>query len=696
MKKLIKPTLVVGAATVLINCGTKTNTPTAIPETPPTATVKMPGINLNYMDLTVRPQDDFFRYVNGKWVDSTEIPADKTAWGSFYELREKTDADVLEILKTAANTMDWPNNSDEGKVVHLYKAVLDIENRNRQGATPLKPLLEKIETIQNLNTLQTYLIEMQPQGGGGFFGMGIGADAKDSNKNRVSVYPGSLGLPDRDYYIAEDEDSKEKKKKYEEHLSLMLAFLNIEESKTKAMASDIVKFETEMAEIRLDKVARRDPNKTYNPMTVTELQKLTPAINWNAYFAGVGIKNLDTVDVSDVAYFKGLNTLLQKSSPETWKSYATWTLLDRYASTLSTNIETAQWEFFSKTLSGAKEQEPLEKRALQVVNGTLGEALGKLYVAAVFPQEAKDAALEMIHNIIKAYEIRINALTWMDEATKQKAIEKLQKITIKVGYPDKWKDYSALTIVDVNEGGTYMGNMINAREWRFKKDLEKLSKPVDKTEWYMAPQTVNAYYNPSYNEIVFPAAILQPPFFDFKADAAINYGGMGAVIGHEISHGFDDSGADYDAEGNLINWWTEKDLEQFNKLGSLLADQYSAIEVLPGVFINGKFTLGENIGDLGGVNAAYDGLQMHLNAHGDPGKIDGYTQNQRFFINWATVWRSKIREDALKTRIKTDPHSPGMYRAYQPLLNIDAFYQAFDIKEGDKLFIPKSDRVVIW
>ncbi|HKL35627.1 MAG TPA: M13 family metallopeptidase, partial [Salegentibacter sp.] len=345
---------------------------------------------------------------------------------------------------------------------------------------------------------------------------------------------------------------------------------------------------------------------------------------------------------------------------------------------------------------GAQEQRPRDERALQTVNGTLGEALGKLYVDEHFPAEAKEKAQEMISNLIKAYENRIDNLSWMGEETKKKAKEKLGTTTIKVGYPDEWKDYSDLEIVNVENGGSFFQNMMNSSKWRVADNMSDLGQPVDKSEWFMPPQTVNAYYNPSYNEIVFPAAILQPPFYDYKADAAVNYGGIGAVIGHEISHGFDDSGSRFDAEGNLNNWWTDEDLKQFEALGKDLADQYSDIEVLDSVYINGQFTLGENIGDLGGVNAAYDGLQIHLEEHGDPGKIDGYTPEQRFFLSWATVWRTKMRDEALKNKIKTDPHSPGMYRAYVPLQNIDAFYTAFNIEEGDKMYVAPEDRVKIW
>tara|TARA_R110002050_G_scaffold289710_2_gene442633 strand:- start:62833 stop:64119 length:1287 start_codon:yes stop_codon:yes gene_type:complete len=423
---------------------------------------------------------------------------------------------------------------------------------------------------------------------------------------------------------------------------------------------------------------------------------ITPVIDWKNYFEGIGVKQLDTVIVSDPGYFKALNTILSEKYLNDWKQYLRWSLIDRSAGLLSTEIDKANWEFYSRDLTGAKKQRPREERALSTLNGTIGEALGKLYVDKKFPPEAKAKAKQMIGNVIKAYELRINALEWMSEDTKKKAIEKLQAITIKIAYPDQWKDYSKLETSSVEEGGTYLQNMYNAKKWNFKKDLADLGNPVDKTEWFLAPQVVNAYYNPAFNEIVFPAAILQPPFYNYTADDAVNYGAIGSVIGHEISHSFDDSGSRYDKDGNLNNWWTDEDLKQFEALGAQLADQYDKIEVLPETNINGKFTLGENIGDLGGINAAYDALQLSFEQNGRPEDIDGFTAEQRFFLSWGTVWRTLSREDALKNQIKTDPHSPNMYRALQPLKNVDAFYKAFNIKETDSMYFEPSKRVKIW
>ena len=480
------------------------------------------------------------------------------------------------------------------------------------------------------------------------------------------------------------------------HVARMLQFLGEGPSQAKEDAVRVLALETAMAKPRLDRVERRDRRKTYNPMRVANLQKLTPTVNWKNYFDGLGVKNLDSLVVSQPRYMTALEDIFKANDMDSWKAYLRWTLINKSTGVLTTDIENANWDFYSKTLQGAIKQRPREERALQVVNGTVGEALGKLYVEKKFPAEAKAKAKAMIENVFLAFENRINKLPWMTPATRQGAIEKLRKSTVKIGYPDKWKDYSKLEIKSIADGGSYYDNMKNVAKWGFDENIEDLKKPVDKTRWGMSPQTVNAYFNPSYNEIVFPAAILQPPFYDYKADEAVNYGGIGAVIGHEISHGFDDSGARYNADGNLVNWWTDEDLKQFTGLGGALAAQYSALEPLPGTFVDGKFTLGENIGDLGGVNAAYDGLQLYLKKNGNPGLIDGYTPEQRFFISWATIWRSKMRDEAIKNQVKTDPHSPGMYRAVVPVQNVDAFYDAFGIKKGDKMYVDPDKRVKIW
>lgn len=657
---------------------------------------KEPGINVNYMDKKVKPTDDFFRYVNGTWLDNTQIPNDKTRWGSFDELRQKTDTDALVILNEASKNPIYKSNTDQGKAINLYKSILDTVARNKQGITPLKPYLAKINAVKTTADLQALLIQMAPQGGLGFFSVGVGVDAKNSNRNVINVGPGSVGLPDRDYYVAEDNDSKEKRAKYVVHLTKMLQLIGDKPADAKVNADRILALETAMSLPRFDRVERRDRRKSYNPMTVSDLQKLTPSINWDVYLTQVGLPKTDSLIVAQPKYLTALEVLLKDNKVDDWKAYMRWTLLNKSASQLSTQLETANWEFYGKTLTGAVKQRPLQERALQVINGATGEALGKLYVEKKFPAEAKAKAEKMIKNVFLAFENRINNLAWMSQETKKSAIAKLNKSRVKIGYPDKWKDYSALSIQSPAEGGSYFENVKNISKWSYNENIAELKKPVNKEKWGMSPQTVNAYYNPSYNEIVFPAAILQPPFYNYQADEAVNYGGIGAVIGHEISHGFDDSGSRYNADGNLVDWWTADDLKQFTALTGALAAQYSELQPLPGTFVDGKFTLGENIGDLGGVNAAYDGLQLYLKANGNPGLIDGYTPEQRFFISWSTIWRSKMRDEAMKSQVKTDPHSPGIYRAYVPLQNVDTFYEAFNIKPTDGMYVTPEKRVKIW
>lgn len=654
------------------------------------------GINVGYMDKTVNPADDFNRYVNGTWLDKTEIPADRTRWGSFDELRKNTDDDVMAILKEAIKDKTINPNSDQAKAINLYKTVLDTVSRNKAGIDPLKPYLTKINSVQNADQLVALLAEMEPEMGLGFFGSYIGADAKNSNKNVIYVGTGSLGLPDRDYYVSDAPDNKEKREKYVAHVTRMLQYLGESEATANTNAKKILALETKMSTATLDRVQRRDRRNTYNPMSFADLQKLAPTVKWDTYFLSVGIGKVDSLVVSQPKYLQTVETILKDNQIEDWKAYMRWTALRGSAGLLSTDIENANFDFYGKTLTGAVKQRPAEERALATVNGRLGEALGKLYVAKKFPPEAKAKAQDMIANVMQAFNNRIDNLPWMTKATKENAKIKLNKFRVKIGYPDKWKDYSALEVKSPEQGGTYFENSKMYARWSHKKNIEKMGKPVDKEEWGMSPQTVNAYFSPTNNEIVFPAAILQPPFYDYRADEAVNYGGIGAVIGHEISHGFDDSGSRYNADGNLVNWWSDEDLKQFTTLGSALADQYSALEPLPGIFVDGKFTLGENIGDLGGVNAAYDGLQIYLKANGKPDLIDGFTPEQRFFISWATIWRSKMRDEAIKNQVKTDSHSPGMYRAYVPLQNVEAFYKAFNIQPNNGMYLKPEKRVKIW
>lgn len=659
----------------------------------PVVEERIPGIVLDNMDKSVSPKSDFYNFVNGKWMENTVIPEDRTRWGGFGVLRKKTSNDVLAILEEAKSSGKYAPGTDQSKAIVLFESIVDTISRQKGGVTPFQPTLDKINSIQNIKDLQT-LIATDASVSAPFAQLVVFPNLSDSNINAAYIGEGGLGLPDRDYYLDQDEKSKEIRSQYVAHITRMLQFIGETEKRAQEAANTILGIETKLAEPRLDKIQRRDTRKLNNPMSIKQLSDLTPLVDWNKLLTDMGVtKKIDTVIVTGPKYMEGLNTVLKTTSIEDLKTLMRWSSFNQAAAALSPEIEKASWDFYQKTLSGAVKQKPLKERAMDIVNGSVGEAIGQLYVDAKFPPEAKAKAEKMIANVIKAFQNRIQKLDWMGDDTKSKAIEKLDKFTVKIGYPDKWEDYSTL---DIKKENSFFANMKALSEWGLKKNIEEIGEPVDKTKWGMSPQTVNAYFNPLNNEIVFPAAILQPPFYNYTVDEAVNYGGIGAVIGHEISHAFDDSGARYDANGNLSNWWSKKDLEQFTARGTKLAEQYNAIEVLDSVFVNGQFTLGENIGDLGGVLGAYDGLQMHLVENGRPEDIDGFTPEQRFFMSWATVWRTKIREDALRTQIKTDPHSPGKVRAIQPLLNIQAFYDAFDIKEGDQMYLAPEKRVQIW
>ncbi|WP_179349814.1 M13 family metallopeptidase [Winogradskyella pacifica] len=670
----------------LVGCKEEVKKDSAITE------VKIPGIVLENMDTSMDPKQDFYNYVNGNWAKNNTIPDDETSWGGFGVLRKATRQDVLEILNVSKELGTYKEGSDQKKALLIYESELDTLARNEAGIKPVQPLLDKINGIKNLSDMQTVYASTLGVSAP-FAGIGASGDLNDSSMNIAWVFPGGLGLQ-RDYYLDQDEKTKEIRGKYVDHIARMLQFINYSEGDARTAAEKILALETQLAEPRLDKVASRDIRNFNNPTALTDLQKMAPSINWQKLMDDMGItKKVDTLMVMQPKYLKAMDAFLKTNSIEDIKTLITWNTLDNAASMLTTEMEKANWDFYSKTLNGSKAMLPAKERALGTVNGAVGEAIGQLYVQAKFPPEAKEKAEKMIANVIKAFQNRINKLDWMSEETKKKAILKLDKFTVKIAYPDEWEDYSAM---QVKEDNSYAENMLAVGAWAQKKNIDDINEPVDKSKWGMAPQTVNAYFNPMNNEIVFPAAILQPPFYNYTADEAVNYGGIGAVIGHEISHAFDDSGARFDGDGNVNNWWTPEDLVEFEKRGKALADQYSAIQVLDSVYINGAFTLGENIGDLGGVLGAYDGLQLYYEENGRPENIDGFTPEQRYFMSWATVWRTLTREDGLRSQIKTDPHSPGVYRATQPLKNIDAFYEAFDIKEGDAMYLAPEDRVRIW
>ena len=660
-------------------------------EQKPVEEIKMPSaINLSLMDTTIRPQDDFYNFVNGNWMKNTKIPSDRGSWGSFYQLREYTDSTSLVLLKKTL-TQSFDEGTDERKVSDFYKTIMDTVARNNAGLAPIKSHLDSIENMASVQDLHNYLVKETVFGGNPIYGFYVRPHMKKSSVNSLYLSSPDLGMS-RDYYLKDDEESKNKLLAYQGYIKEVLSYIGDENAEVNA--AEILNFEKKLAQNLLPIEDTRNADLQYNPYTIEALQKAVPAIDFSHYFSTLGVK-ADSLIISEKKYYQNISSLLNETNLPTIKKFLKFNLVNKYANVLNTDLEKLSFNFYDKELNGVQEMRARDKRALETVNRSIGQAFGKLYVAEYFPQEAKEKAEEMVRYVRKSFENHIKDLSWMSDSTKTKALKKLEKFNVKIGFPDQWKDYSALEITGT-ENGSFFQNMRNIAAWNFKENVEKIGKDVDKSEWFMPPQMVNAYYSSSFNEIVFPAAILQPPFYNFKADAAVNFGGMGAVIGHEISHGFDDSGAKYDGDGNLNNWWSAQDKNSFGELGSALSGQYNAYEPLEGIFVNGESTLGENIADLGGVNVAYDALQMYLKDKGNPGKIDNFTPEQRFFISWATIWRSKATDEFLKNQVKSDYHSPGYFRAIGPLENIDAFYDAFSITEKDSMYKPKDKRIVIW
>lgn len=649
------------------------------------------GLDLQCMDKGVKPQDDFYNFVNGNWMKTTKIPADKPTWGSFQELRERTDSSSLKILDNMLSEK-YTKGTEGQKIQDMYATYMDMEKRNKDGIMPIQGDLAKINAIKNVADLQKYLLDATKTGSNPFYDWGVEGDMKNSGMNAVYLGSISLGLG-RDYYQKENADNTKVLGEYKEYVTKVLEILGYKNAS--AVAQNIIDFEKSSAKYLLTNEQIRNANLQYNPQTMQQLSALVKNVNLPAFLKGAGV-NTNKVIVGELEYYKNLDKIINQANIPLIKDYLKYHLLSSNASYLDKRLDDLRFDFYGKKLQGQQQQRAMSKRALTLINGVVGEAFGKVYVDKYFPAEAKTKMVELIDYLKKSFVEHINNLVWMSADTKVKALEKLNRFTVKVGYPDKWKDYSKMIIKSKAEGGTLYSNLKSVTQWAYQEQLAKVGKPVDRTEWGMPPQMVNAYYNPLNNEIVFPAAILQKPFFDFKTDAAVNFGGIGAVIGHEMTHGFDDSGADFDAEGNLKNWWTDADKKNFEAATTLLSTQYSSYEPVKGSFINGKFTNGENIADLGGVNISYDALQLFLKDHGNPGLINGYTQDQRFFMSWATVWRTKSTDQYLANQVKTDPHSPGYYRSFGPLVNTPAFYNAFNLKEGDKLYKKEADRIKIW
>lgn len=695
MKKINITVLAFAGIIALNSCtaknGAATNSATPIPPTETVNENPEKGLDLTAMDKSVRPQDDFYNFVNGTWMKTAVILSDKSTWGSFNKLAEDTDNNSMTILNSLL-TEKFAEGSEGKKIQDLYGTYMNMDKRNADGINPIKGDLAKIDGIKSISDLQNYLIEATKNGENPFYGWEIDADLKDSKMNAVYLGNASLGMG-RDYYQKDNPKNAEAMAEYTKYVASMLDVLGYKNSAT--TARNIVKFEKSIAKTYLTNEQIRDATLQYNPKTMTELSALVKNVNLPKYLAAVGVKT-DKVIVGELNYYKNLDQFINQKNLPLIKDYMKFHLLSGSASYLSKNLDEQKFNFYGKYLRGQQEQRAQNKRGFELINGVLGEAFGKLYVEKYFPAEAKSQMVELISYLKKSFATHINNLAWMSPVTKEKAMKKLNTFTVKVAYPDKWKDYSKLQFESAENGGTLYKNLQNYTAWQYQKDLDKIGKQVDRTEWGMSPQTVNAYYNPLNNEIVFPAAILQPPFFNPEADAAINFGGIGAVIGHEMTHGFDDSGAQFDAEGNLVDWWTAEDKANFEKATKSLAAQYDSYEPVKGTHVNGTFTNGENIADLGGVNISYDALQMYLKDHGNPGLISGYTQDQRFFMSWATVWRTLQKEAALINQIKTNEHAPGLYRAFGPLVNTDAFYKAFYVKEGDKHYKKPEERIKIW
>jgi len=647
------------------------------------------GIETQNLDGSVRPQDNFYQYINGGWLKANEIPADKTAIGSFYDLRDKADEDVKAIIEELAETENLEKGSDQQKVADLFRSYMNTEILDAAAISPIKPLLDKVAALKDKQAVARFYGEYSYLGFTSPLQAYISVDAKESSRYSAHIWQGGLGLPDQDYYFNKGERFKKLRSGYVAHIEKMLDLAEI--ANGKGAAARIMALETELAKHHWTRVETRDSEKRYNKFEIEKLSGLTDAFDWSAYIKAIGITDEKNIIINQPDYIEGFGKVFLETSMDEWKTYITFHLLSNFSSYLSADLDNENFDFFSKQLSGRMEQRPRWKRGVSVVNRNLGEVIGKVYVGRHFAPEAKERMNVLVENLRKAYGKSINELDWMSKDTKQAAQVKLAAFTPKIGYPDRWEDYSSL---DINSDDL-VGNIIRSRKVASDKELSKLGGPIRKWEWAMTPQTVNAYYNPTVNEIVFPAAILQPPFFNMAADDAVNYGGIGAVIGHEMGHGFDDQGSKYDAEGNLRNWWTEQDLSEFKARASNLVEQYAAYQVYEGLNVNGELTLGENIGDLSGVTIAYKAYKASLNGKEAP-VIEGLTGDQRFFMGFAQIWRSKIVEESMRNRVATDPHSPGEFRALGSLSNMDEFYQAFDVKEGDAMYIAPEKRVKIW
>ncbi len=649
------------------------------------------GIAKENIDASVRAQDDFFQYLNGIWLKKTQIPADQSSWGAFEKLADDTLLQLRSVIEAAAKDTNRIEGSDTQKIGDFYQSFMDEAKLEQLGLTPLQPELARLAALSDKKGLPELCAHFDRIGVTCPFGMSIGQDEKESSRYALSIRQEGLGLPDRDYYLnLNDAKLAGIRAAYQQHIQAMLKLIG--DQNAGVHAKEVLAFETALAKIQLSRVENRDAVKRYNKYDLSKLAALTPNWDWDAYLAAASMKGkVDYVLVNQPAYIKAFDSVLQKTPLTSLKAYLQWQMVRAYAEFLSAQFVDANFAFYGKVINGVPNNTARWKRAVEAIDGAVGESLGKLYVAQYFPPERKARMDSMVQNLLLAYKNSIAKLGWMSEATKQEAQAKLAKFTPKIAYPKKWRDYSALNVVN----GDLLGNVMRAREFAFAREVAKLGQTIDRDEWVMTPQTVNAYYNPSMNEIVFPAAFLQAPFFDANADDAVNYGAIGTVIGHEISHGFDDQGSRYDGDGNLRDWWTSADHKNFSAKSKILIKQYNAFSPVKGYFVNGALTLGENIADNSGMAIAYKAWQLSLAGKPAP-VLDGFTGEQRFFMGFAQTWRAKTREPQAIKWLKTDPHSPDKFRAIGVLKNSVEFYRAFDVKKGDKMYLEPKQRVTIW
>jgi putative endopeptidase len=646
------------------------------------------GIDMTAVDQQVRPQDDFFRFVNGTWLEKTEIPADKSRYSMFSVLSDQAQEQLKVIILDASKASPL-EGSNQQKLGDMYNSFMDEEAIEKLGSQPISTDLTRISALENHTDVAGKLGELFKLGVSGPLGFYVYPDAKDPGTYGFWLFQSGLTLPDRDYYLKDEEKYQKFRADMETYVGRLLTAAGYENPAQ--AAKNVVALETTMAQKHISRVDARDAEKNYNKRSAEQLKSVLKGFDWEAFAKSAGAADVDQIIVRNYPYFEAMGELFDSTDVQAWKDYMAFHLVDSNAHLLSKEFVDLHFGFHSTTLNGVPENEPRWKRGVSVTSGALGEVLGQEYVARHFTPEAKAKMEKLVQNLTKAYGQSISELEWMSDETKEKALVKLASFKPKVGYPDKWRDYSDLEI----KGDDLMGNSRRSAKFELDYDLNRVGKAVDPVDWGMTPQTVNAYYSPTRNEIVFPAAILQPPFFNMAADDAVNYGGIGGVIGHEIGHGFDDQGSKYDGGGNLRSWWTEEDRTAFDALGDRFVAQYDKFSPLEGMNVNGRLTLGENIGDLAGVTIGYRAYLMSLDGREAP-VIDGLTGEQRFFMGWAQVWRSKMREDALRARLLSDPHSPAPYRVLGPLRNVDAFYQAFDVKETDEMYLAPEERVKIW